>query len=365
MNLLHSNNRYQIINNIMNKTINIEMNHKSLVYFCEKCDNLYSYPEYLAHAHISNTLENQNNINKLDKDNNDKSNMIAKADIITDNNIPSNDNISVNDDKINKSCKIKKAKNDQNVLKIDDDIHLTPIQKDVLAKSMKKARIYNNNLYGNVLMRFIELGFSEIDIKKTVEHIKNIKVISHFGRSGDNLNWLINDTQLRNIFEVHNRLVHERVTWEDNLFFKLYKSDCPYSERVKYGCLNLFNQHQGCISAHGYGKSYMIFKDSLKDRTTFVCDLDKKRSHLCTFQHCVQSLLYIKNETLINLVNFVNGKDIPNIENINYVPIEVQVHGDIIFKRDIEKIVFHPTSINDNIRRHLESVGIPYIIQNL
>lgn len=341
----------------MNRLTKIELNQESLVYFCDTCYKLYPYINFVTHIHIRNLPENNHIDNVIINDTNKTDN-----NKIDDNKIDDTDKIE-NIAKTNKSSKNKKAKNDQNIPKMENEL-LTTLQKEVVIKSRKKAKIYNDSLYGNVLVRFIELGFNEDDIKKTVEHIKNVKVISHFGRIGDNLNWLINDTHLRNIFEVHNTLNTSRVTWEDNLFFKLYNKDCPFSERVKYGCLNLFNQNEGCISAHGYGKSYMVLKDSVKERTTFVCDLDKQRMHLCTFEYCVQALLYLKNETLKKLVDFVNGKD-AKIDKINYIPIEVQVHGDVIFKRDVEEIVFHPSSINDNIRRHLENVGIPFRIQHL
>jgi hypothetical protein len=249
---------------------------------------------------------------------------------------------------------------------------LNQVQLEVMRKCRLKAKIYHTNVYQNSLIRFIQLGYTEDDLKSALYYLKNIDLIVHFGKR-EPPSWLVSDTQLRNTFEINNYVNGGdgcRKEWEDNLFFKLYTHDCDSSSRVKYGCLNLLNDPEGCRSAHGYGISYMILKENVKQRTTFVCgDSAGMQQHICTFLHCAQLLLYMHELLLINVINIANKKEEEpqldintNIHIINYVYIEAQIHGDVIFLRDISKIVLHHSHATHEIVGHLERIGIPYDI---
>lgn len=334
-----------------------------LVFFCNECDRLYNHIMYITHNHVSKSIE-LNNLIKKPTDT-DKILVTDKAlTLDTDKTVTKDEMQKQKNRERNKKRRQNKKKTVSTISRDDEDYKdLTDVQLEVLQKSFMKAKIYHNSVYQNVVIRFIDLGYTEADIKPTLDYLRNVKLISHIGRMGTP-SWLRTDTKMRNTFEVQNRTDLSRVSWEDNLFFKLYKKDCPFESRVKYGCLNLLNQPEGCRSALSYGQSYIIFKENVKKRTTIVCgDSANRQQHLCTFEHCVQLLLYMQQETLRCVIERAKGSNDHKIMNHHYTYIEAQIHGDVIFTRDIESIVLHRNHATHDITNHLTNVGIQYVIQ--
>lgn len=281
-----------------------------------------------------------------------------------------------NSKKINKINK-KSDKND-NLLYGD----LQPIQITALNWCSKKARIYHKNVYDNVMIRFLDLGFTMNCLDAVIEYIKNIDPIIHFGRrSLSPVDWLRTEKNIKNAFEVYNssfpvKALWEvnRIKWENNLFNQIYDTECQFNLRVKYGCLNLMNDKAGCGSAAPmYGKSYMILKSEVKKRITFCCgDSASMEPHICTFDHYIQLLLYLSIPTLKDLVimaNFTKNKDKntdepilnPVINNI-YRYVEIQIHGDVILSRDIAHIMLFRPHTSPEILHRLNQGKISYTI---
>jgi hypothetical protein len=212
-----------------------------------------------------------------------------------------------------------------------DTYVLTRAQAQALEYARRKAELFHRQTSFNVKSRFAGLGYDEEIMKKVIEHIKNVKVIIHVDLNGI-MPFMFSDTLYRNQFEV-NKINNNwiRVDWENNLFHKLYGDwNVNVSEKVKYGCLNMYNQQFGCASAHLYGESYFVLKDSLKERITFVNgDSSFKQIHICTFPYFQHLLLYVDNRMIHNLASIVTGK---NYLKNTYPYIEAQIHGDVDFR---------------------------------
>lgn len=276
-----------------------------------------------------------------------------------------------------KKIKTKKVPKDKNKINPIDqlDLDMDQIQIDALRWCFLKAKIYHKNVYPNSVIRFLEMGLNEQDLTDTIDYIKNIDAIVHFGRDQQHpVPWLSNEDFLKNTFEVYgggnytdDGVYGGRMDWENNLFNKIYKQSCDHKLRVKYGCLNLMSDARGCGSAAGYGRSYMILKPEVKKRTTFVSgDSCQKQTHICTFEHFVQLILYLDEATLRNVISmakFIKGKTHirPDVNNLyNYV--EIQIHGDVQISRDVEHIMMYRPNIDAAIIHRLKRDGIPYTI---
>ncbi len=253
-----------------------------------------------------------------------------------------------------------------------DQTKLNQIHIKALNWCSKKARIYHKNVYDNVVIRFLNEGYSRDCIDNVINYIKNIDPIIHFGRciTGP-IVWLETEQKLKNLFEIGNSFVQARTQWENNLFNKIYDDNCDFNIRVKYGCLNLMNNKMGCGSATGYGKSYIILKQKVKNRITFVCgDSAEMQPHMCTFDHFVQLLLYLNLSTLndvIKMANYTKQKNdglcvqYPQVNNM-YVYVEIQIHGDVVLSHDVERIMLYRPHSNDRILQRLDLDNIPYTL---
>lgn len=280
--------------------------------------------------------------------------------------------------KVNKNAKTPKVAKVNKTTKDQEpiiDIELLPHQLKAVKWCSLKARIYNKNIFPNALIRFLSIGYTEEDISTCLDYIKNIDLIAHFGREGTPPQWLKTETHFRNAFEVNPKgagYLTNRKEWEDNLFNKIYDDNCDDSSKVKYGCCNLLSDPIGCYSATGYGSSYMIFKNKVKSRATFVCgDSSSKQLHMCTFDHCVQLLLYMDDATLKNVIRLAKMKKTKqysneSIDNIGhqrqYTYIEVQIHGEVVLNRDIAHIMLHNKHYDKEILNRLDRSNIPYTV---
>ncbi|VBB18936.1 protein of unknown function DUF3626 [Yasminevirus sp. GU-2018] len=260
--------------------------------------------------------------------------------------------------------------------------YLNDIQQKAVDYCFKKARIYHKNVYPNAVIRFIELGLTEQDLTDTLEYIKDLDAIIHFG-GPTKTGWIRTENRVKNAYEVNRESSYlvSRTDWENNLFNKICgddTDDLSRSNRVKYGCLNMLSDPAGCISARSYGPSYMILRKELKNRITFVCgDSAGKQQHMCTFDNCVQLLLYMDENLLKNVVALAKFKQtkivvdnvIKEINNHrNYSYIEIQVHGDVFISRDIERVVLDKNSMSKEemheVVSRLKHDNIPYTIND-
>lgn len=255
---------------------------------------------------------------------------------------------------------------------VEKQFNLTQIQTNALNYCLKKSKIYSKNTELNVKIRFFELGYTESDLESVINYFKNkLNVIIHFSlnKIGD---YMINDICYRNLFETNtssgNKCLEIRSQWENNLFGNIYK-DSKNTEKVKYGCLNILNDRIGVSSAKGYGISYMILKDNVKLRCTFVCgDSSKQEKHICTFDNFLHLLLYLNQNLLKELIVVSNNNELYKTGLNKYIQhayeyTEVQIHGDVIFSRDIQKLMIDKSEFNQHkLDRIFETHGIEYEI---
>lgn len=226
---------------------------------------------------------------------------------------------------------------------------LTPIQRMALDQSEKKAKISSKNTYLNVLGRFISLDYSEDHLKTTLNYIRNdVKPVIHI-MIENLIQYFIDDGFYRNQFETNTSRgalsCPSRLSWEKNLFRGVYDISTG-SEKVKYGALNLLNYKNGVLSAYCYGDSYMILKDEVKNRITFVSgDSASMQLHLGTFKNPGILLNVIGDKLLRQLIEISNG--LKETSDLTYDYVEMQVHGMIDIKKDVQMIVVNDRHQNN------------------
>jgi hypothetical protein len=248
---------------------------------------------------------------------------------------------------------------EQNQQKINnlEKLELTTIQQMAVTYCFKKSKISSKNTYLNVLVKFIELGYTEEHLKKTLNFISNnVQAIIHI-----HINKLIdfflkelqNDgkTYYRNQFETGTSSgalsKTHRIDWEKNLFNGIY-NDSTNEEKVKYGVINLLAHKEGVKTAYAYGNSYMILKKEVNDRLSFVSgDSSMKQLHIATFKHPCIVMNMLDNILLDTLIKVSNGLIPPSTQKYNY--IELQVHGPVNIQRDVESFVINRAFSRDHV----------------
>lgn len=250
----------------------------------------------------------------------------------------------------------------------DNLSNLTQTQKKAIEYCNKKAAIYSKNTLHNVKNRLIELNFKMEYLDLIIDYIRNVDLIIHFN-SKILIPFILKEDHYKNIFEIHEIDYPSRISWEDNLFNKIYDKNTPPRERVKYGCLNLYGSSKGCASAIGYGRSFMILKDHMKSRISFVNgDSCLKQIHICTLNNFTHLLLYIPDRMIIELIKLAeeNIKRTGYLDHMNiaynYPYIEMQIHGDIIFREDVEKFCFFKNEFNNKYISIFNHFGVPFDI---
>jgi hypothetical protein len=166
-------------------------------------------------------------------------------------------------------------------------------------------------------------------------HFNPIKVLHLF----------VKDTHYRNQFETGisgGTLCHEsRILWEDRLFNNIYHS-ANKADRVKYGVLNIVNDPFGVRICKGYGDSFLVMNnETVRLRTTFASGDSASAVELATCENYCHVLNTFTDNELIDLHTVASRKSFC-LESKNIVVYkETQIHGSIIFSRDVSNIVLH------------------------
>lgn len=263
--------------------------------------------------------------------------------------IKNNNSISLKTlkEKAKKKCE-EENKKDKYIAYFRDE-PLTEVQKKAVIYVMKKSKIFSKNTKDSVKLKFIEKSWDHNLIPNIINHIAECDVVIHF-RIQILHSFFKSDTKHRNLFEIMGKsggstYIQGRTEWEDNLFSNIYH-DALDTEKVKYGCINLYGTNYGCSSANAYGESHMILKSNVKKRCSFICgDSSGMQPHIANFENFYQLLLYLNDSTIQNLIRIVKGE---KIQEDNYLYVEVQIHGDVLWNRDIEKIVIDKRIYNGN-----------------
>jgi Protein of unknown function (DUF3626) len=228
---------------------------------------------------------------------------------------------------------------------------LSDYQKCAVKYITNKSKIYCKENKEQVKQLWKKYGYDTATFDLLKDHIKNIPLIIHF--SFDSLcTFFENDTKYRNCFEIRN---HGRDSFrehvEDFLFNRIYGL-VPAEHKVKYGCLNLYLAKHGVTSASGYGDAYMIVKNDVKDRVSFVVgDSFQKPQHIATFKYFDHILLSLHESTVNNMVKVISNQ---TFIDDTYPYVEAQIHGNVIFARDIECLMLPIRYKNNEKLKHIK-----------
>jgi hypothetical protein len=314
---------------------------------CEKCSEFFGHIDIIQHfeecyskkvSHVYIPLpKKEKKVKKLKK-------RLSK--IKNKNNIkePSNDIEMTYDENLSPDEKEKKllfslSREFQNEDLIND------IQMKALKYVQKVSFTKSQNSLSSLLQKFeiLELGKDGLDL--VLNYIAHeAPIIIHFNPIKV-LHFFVKDTNYRNQFETGTSggsLNYEyRVSWENRLFNNIYDS-AEKTHRVKYGVLNIVNDPFGVKSCIGYGDSYLVMNnDTVRLRTTFASGDSSALVELATCENYCHVLNTFSDKELIDLYTVASSKsfclDSVNIDKYK----EIQIHGPIIFSRDVSNIVIH------------------------
>ena len=138
--------------------------------------------------------------------------------------------------------------------------------------------------------RIQKLGYTLKDLENLYFYIVNLAPIIIHMHADKHFGFYLKDTHYRNLFETAKSSgctdLIKRGGWEDSMFDKLYQKAEPF-ERVKYGTMNITNDPHGVSVCAGYGKSYFLLKEHVRNRCTMT---DMYQTIICTFRFCYQLL---------------------------------------------------------------------------
>lgn len=240
-------------------------------------------------------------------------------------------------------------------------LDLTNHQKAALEYCNKKAEEYANRDYPILIERFKGRGLDEGDLALVTSYIQNIAPVIIHLRLDNILEYLVNDIYYRNQFQTSNSngllSYAQRVDWESKLFGGTY-GDVDGFYRVKYGPLNITNDPNGVKFATGYGDSYLLLKNEVKDRTSFTHGDSAGGMHeIATFNNFHHILNKLTDDLLNKIIKLSRGDEISFESNYGFY-IECQYHGEILLDRDLECIVVNKRHQYDkNINELLQKFG--------
>lgn len=228
-------------------------------------------------------------------------------------------------------------------------MNLLDNQKLALKNSLIKSKIHEKNLMYLITQKFIDNNINTDYINQIKNYI-NTYVSLTTKINCNILEQFIINPLLKNKLELNATSSYSayRKTKEDKLFHNAYNL-CNDSDRVKYGSLNLKNIISGDPLASYYGDTTIFYKNDVKDKTTFLYgNSSEEHMYICTFTYFLHILHHMPISDISILIDLINKIE----SKINFKSyIEIQLHGEINLKRDVEKITLSNITylINKNI----------------
>lgn len=138
-----------------------------------------------------------------------------------------------------------------------------------------------------------------------------------------------------------------RQKWEARLFNNFYDAvdDC---ERVKYGVLNLLGCECGVGSAKGYGRSYFVLKQHMRERVTVTAQDSCSASPVGTLRHLCHVCMRWPLRELQDCMRIALGSHIARngiTSPGSYQYKECQIHSPVLLTGDIARLVVHPRDV--------------------
>lgn len=160
-----------------------------------------------------------------------------------------------------------------------------------------------------------------------------------------------NDPFMRNQWETGSTMgspnLLDRANWESLIFDGLYDDREDDSDRVKYGAIHLTYQRAGVVSLYMYGKSYLILRETVKERATITPkdSSEIKDEKAGTFRDCNHVTQYYSEEEK-EYLTYKLSKLTRDDEDDVYNPFqtgsdytEVQIHGNVSMASDVLKVM--------------------------
>ena len=230
-------------------------------------------------------------------------------------------------------------------------------QFSILNKVQLKAVTHINNINkkeSETTRRYLikTYNLDNTSFQKILQRFMSSNIIINF-HPIKHIDFYLKDTCYKNLFETGhtsgcNNII-SRAAWEDDMFYSIYKNAKP-KERCKYGALNI-NKELYISSADFYGDSYFILKDELKFRSTITYgDSSACGKNTYSFMYPEAFLLqlppiFIKEMSQKEKIGTSCGRDY----------IEVQIHGDLLFNRDILAMVIDNKHKGSPIEKKLKT----------
>lgn len=198
--------------------------------------------------------------------------------------------------------------------------------------------------YLNLNERARRLGINLFKIRNYLCTKVPLLIFNKFERDADQF---LNDTHYRNLFEVGRSNGHPsqeyRIEWEKTLFGNSYSSVSGF-DRVKYGVVDVFQLEHIPLpnrSLDQYGQHYFRLKP-IHHRVTVTFG-DSSIAKCAVLLDYFDSLFFcFEDDDLSELHRIAIGKPTTKKDTkLTRNFFEIQIHGPILFNRDIDALVIH------------------------
>ncbi|CAL1133849.1 unnamed protein product [Cladocopium goreaui] len=221
--------------------------------------------------------------------------------------------------------------------------------------------------------RLAKWGYDKDTLEKVLTYIRDEAPIVIHTDLSKRLNAFNKDTHYRNQFETGTTSgssdMSKRKAWESRLFPDIYDT-VEATHRVKYGVLNAVNDPRGIMSvAKQYGQDYLVLR-GVRLRTTFSdrdsCTQGQQAScewYAHVLEKYTDTELQAVTEVALGDRLFVDSSVLDTAAG-GYK--EVQIHGEVEFKKHLEAVVVHHSRkkskvLYSGIVEWCNSIGVPLL----
>ncbi|CAJ1375418.1 unnamed protein product [Effrenium voratum] len=249
---------------------------------------------------------------------------------------------------------------------------LTPEQTQAVQYVARNARPKSQAAVEGLQRRLAKWGYGHDTLAKVLRYIRDEAPIVIHTDLSKRVKAFSQDTHYRNQFETRTTSgssdMSKRKAWEDRLFPQIYDNVQNF-DRVKYGVLNAVNDPRGILSvAKQYGQDYLVLR-GVRLRTTFSdrdsCTAGQQAScewYAHVLEKYTDAELQAVTEVALGDRLFVDSSVLDTAAG-GYK--EVQIHGELEFKKHLEAVVVHhsrqKTKLFSAITEWCETIGVPLV----
>eukprot|EP00931_Biecheleriopsis_adriatica_P053888 TRINITY_DN3164_c0_g1_i1.p1 TRINITY_DN3164_c0_g1~~TRINITY_DN3164_c0_g1_i1.p1 ORF type:complete len:585 (+),score=144.75 TRINITY_DN3164_c0_g1_i1:45-1799(+) len=252
---------------------------------------------------------------------------------------------------------------------LEEAAMLKACQRNAVRHIRNLAKVSHGKALPQLRERAIRLGFTEVDLHMALAWVRELApIIIHIklDKLGD---LFAADTHYRNQFETNSSAgllkPSARISWEAGLFGTAYQEPCPGFDRPKYGVQNIWNDHRGVLGALQYGDSYLVLKD-VRLRCTMSPEdsANLPATRLAVPEYYAHVMMDYSDKELTETLRVAQGGD--ELIGDSKAVIEkwgkykeVQIHGEVDFKKHVERLVVNDkhSSRNDWIEKIAKAHG--------